>query len=128
MPLSKTVYKYDLKGNFLTDYDSINLAARKNNIPVTCLRTAAISNKIFGGYAWSYEKKTKINPIEQKSKYEESRKLFKPVLAKKGNREIEFESISECATFIGCHRSAVSQIISNRPNMQTIYGWRIQTQ
>lgn len=126
MPQPKIVYKYDIKGNLLTNYDSINLAAKRNNMPVTCIRKAAMQNKIFGGFAWSYEKHSRIIPIEQKSKYEESRKLFKPVMAKKEDREIEFESISECATFIGCHRSAVSQIISNSTNMQSIFGWRIQ--
>lgn len=126
MPVQKTVYKYDFKGNFLTSYDSINLAAKKNNIPVTCVREAAMCNKIFGCHAWSYEKHSKIIPVQPKSKYEESRKLFKSVLAKKDDREIEFESISECANFIGCHRSAISQIINPSSNMKTIYGWSVQ--
>ena len=38
MPQPKIVYKYDIKGNLLTNYDSINLAAKRNNMPVTCIR------------------------------------------------------------------------------------------
>jgi len=118
MPEPKKTYKYDLQGKFLIEYDSINLAAKKNDMPVTCIREAANSNRVFRNFMWSYQKHNKINPVVKK--------LFKAVVAHKGSRIIEFESVSECAKFIGCHRSSISQILSPASNMKSVYGWDIQ--
>lgn len=122
----KPVYKYDMEGNFLAGYDSINLAAKKNNLHFSGVRKAAKGDYSYSGnFIWSHEKHKKIKPA-LKSIYESSRSRFVAVVARKGNREIVFDSISEAARFIGCHRSAVSQIINKLSNMYTIYGWSIE--
>jgi hypothetical protein len=129
MPQPIPVFKYDLEGNLLAAYESINYAAKKNNLPFSCVRKAAAGTYSFSGvFVWSHERLTKMQPVF-KSRYEKMRHRFKEIIAKKDEREIPFESISECARFIGCHRSAISQIINNsgKSNMKTIYGWTILT-
>jgi len=125
MPTPKPVYKYDLEGNLIAAYPSINLAAKRNDLIFSGVRKAAAGDYSYSGdFIFSHERHTKIQPVF-KSRYEKMRHRFKKVIAKKDDREIEFESISECANFIGCHRSAISQILNPANNMKTIYGWEI---
>jgi hypothetical protein len=129
MPQPIPVYKYDLDGNLLAAYESINFAAKKNKLSFSCVRKAAAGDYSFSGeFVWSHIRTTKLQPVF-KSRYEKMRHRFKNIIAKKDDREIPFDSISECARFIGCHRSAISQIINNsgKGNMKTIYGWTINT-
>jgi hypothetical protein len=126
MPIPKPVYQYDLDGNLLHAYYSINYAAQKTGLPFSCIRKAAAGDYGYSGdYVWSYERHTKIQPIF-KSRYEKMRHRFKKIIATKGKRKLQFDSISEAANFIGCHRSAISQILNPDNNFRTIYGWEIQ--
>lgn len=127
MPQPKPVYKYDLDGNFLAAYDSISIAAKRNNRQFSSVRKAAKGDYSFtGDYIFSHVRRAKIEPVF-KSKYETMRKRFRKVIAQKDSRVVEFESVSEAARFIGCHRSAISQIINNsaKNNFKTIYGWSV---
>ena len=121
------IYKYDLDGNLLAAYGSINIAAQKNNLLFSGIRGAANGQYSYsGGFIWSFERHTKIQPVFR-SRYEKMRHRFRRIIAIKGDRKLEFDSISEAANFIGCHRSAISQIInkSGKGNFKTIYGWTI---
>jgi hypothetical protein len=68
---SKKIFQYDLQGNFINEYPSINEAARQNGI-----RNDGISNCIRGkqntayNYQWFIEFQDKVNPIISRSKPE----------------------------------------------------------
>ena len=61
---SKTVYQYDLEGNFIAEYGSTHEAARMTGLSPTCIAKAAHGSlKQYVGFVWSYEKKFKgYNP------------------------------------------------------------------
>lgn len=59
----RKVYKYDLQGNFIEEFESINSAAKSvnksfSNISLVC----SGKQKTCGGYKWSYEK-TKLGGL-----------------------------------------------------------------
>ena len=53
----KQVYKLDVEGNIIKQYNSINHASRKTNIPSSLISRCCILNKgSAGGYHWSFVK------------------------------------------------------------------------
>lgn len=64
----KKVYQYDLEGNYLKEFSSVNeieklIGAYKNHIRECCLGKL----KSYLGYRWSYEKVDRIPPIQYKT-------------------------------------------------------------
>lgn len=63
----KSVYQYDLLGQFIKEYKSAHEAARENNIQFTNIcKVCRGERKTAGGFGWSYEKKDAILPIKTK--------------------------------------------------------------
>ncbi len=125
MPKSIKVFKYDLSGKFLAEYSSINEAAKQNDCNFSGVRHCVMGKySQSGGYIWSNKKQKKVPPPAN-SRYEKMRHRFIRIKAAQKGRVFNFESISEAAKFIGCHRSAISQIINNSGNLRTIKGWKV---
>lgn len=62
------IYQYNLEGEYLNEYSSINEAERKNNIfhsnIIACLKG---KRNTAGGYRWSYDKKEKLDKLIKKA-------------------------------------------------------------
>ena len=126
MPESKRVYQYSIEGKFIAEFESINFAAKYTGCSFSGVRGCANGKYSQScGYIWRYYYKPYILP-ELKTQYESMRKRFKRIKASKGDRILEFDSISEAANFIGCHRSAISQAISDSYSIKAIKGWSVR--
>lgn len=71
---SKSVYQYDLNGNFIKEYPSVQEAERQNPGFVggtisTVARKANSYNKSAYGFQWSYKKYNKLPQYKNNSKY-----------------------------------------------------------
>lgn len=54
----KAVFQYDLEGNFIKEYESINEASRQTGIRVDCISATVRKNqKTAGNYKWDYKNK-----------------------------------------------------------------------
>ena len=59
---SKTVYQYDLEGNFIKEFHSCRFAGRELNLSPTSIgRVCNYNQKTAGGFIWSYTKLVEIN-------------------------------------------------------------------
>lgn len=100
---SKPVYQYDLDGNFINEYPSVQEAVRQNlnfdHRNIACAASKPNSyNKSAHGFQWSYQKFDKITKYENNSKYAKivSVYIFDIIT---GN-ELKFNSIADVARFI----------------------------
>ena len=54
---NKRVYKFDLKGNFIEEYESIKIAGKINNISLQLISFCCYGQrKAAGGFVWRYDK------------------------------------------------------------------------
>lgn len=67
---SKPIFQYDLDGNFIREFDSINLAAKELNVGISGIARAYRTIMIAHGYQWREYKADKIE-----AKYYKSNKL-----------------------------------------------------
>jgi hypothetical protein len=66
----KSVVKMDLDNNIIEKYDSIKLAAEKNNLARSHISSCCTGNrKTCGGFKWSYAEKTKEIKLETDEKF-----------------------------------------------------------
>lgn len=75
----KKVYKFDMDGNFIRSYDSLDKAIRDNKLKSKSLLSLACSGKRnhHAGYRWSYKEtphKLKLNPTGRKKGTKDSSK------------------------------------------------------
>lgn len=100
------VYKFDLKGNLVEQYESLKDALEKNNIDASSVCYAIAGKTKCIGHYFSYDKNFKIDPdtykkIDKVYLYDLDGSFFK-----------EFESPIECARYFGKnHSSAVYRAI-----------------
>ena len=98
------VKQYDLNGNFIKYYSSLNEAARENNIEHTALQKAFRNRYTSGGYVWLQpgEENEWLDKIIQRNKSKHNSKK-KPVLQfdLNGNFIAEYPASREAAEAIG---------------------------
>ena len=101
---TKRVLQYDLQGNFLAIYNSLNEAANYCNLSQSNLSTCCNGEqKSFGGYLWTYEGECSPAPYVDK-KYNHTTSSTKKIVQQysKTNEFInEYESAHEAARQIG---------------------------
>lgn len=73
--LTKAVYKYDLNGNFLSEYESIVEAGHLNNIDPTAISNAVIYKTVSANCFWTEYLTSKIDLTEYKNTTQ-SRKIY----------------------------------------------------
>lgn len=61
------IYQYDLKGNFMMEFDNCESAANILGISKKSLQSKASTNNTYKGFQWSYLKKDILNNIENVS-------------------------------------------------------------
>ena len=95
---SKKVYQYDLQGNFIKEYDSVQEAGRQNPVIDTrSISLVAAKSKTFyksaGGYQWSYVKYNKLPKYTNNSDKAKIISIYIFDILK--GIEIKFNSITE---------------------------------
>ena len=61
----RVVHQYSIDGEYIKSYDSMIDAANSINIHHGCIRRACTGkSRTSGGYRWSYEKRSKLPPLE----------------------------------------------------------------
>lgn len=88
---SRYIYQYDLKGNYIAEYENMALAKKTLNIKSNIYKAIKLG-RLAGGYQWSYEKLDKMSEIKPKS----GRKRRVGKYDKNWNLIKEYESLSQC--------------------------------
>lgn len=114
--LSKTVYQYDLDGNFIKKFPSCSSAGKELNI--SSAHITAVCNgirKTIGGFIFKYYKSNKIKPVENKKVVQ---------LSKEGFFIREFENASQASKILKIERSKICSICNHYPQRQTAGGFK----
>jgi hypothetical protein len=111
---SKKVYQYNLKGEFIKSFISVNDAARTLNLNATtiaaCCRKSCKHNKSTGNYLWSYTKVKKLNYINNSSK---SRNRKVTMYTKLGKKIKTFNSIADAARELMTKNDSFDSLCAN---------------
>lgn len=103
----KTIYQYDLKGNYIREHASLGEASNALNIPLSNL-SCAVNGKcnIAGGYVWRFYKVDKLdvwfNRMGRPITKEPYRKKSRNIVAYKGDEVLRFSSTKEAVQALGC--------------------------
>lgn len=117
--LGKTIYQYNLNGDFIKKYDYIIDACKENNIHrSTVLRYLKGIYKKGGGFLWSLEYKDKLQPYIKVKRIVS--KLFQKVLLINinTNEKLYFNSLNECALYMDLFPSEISKAIKTKRKFQ----------
>ncbi len=107
----KTIYQYDLNGNFIKDWDSITEASLEYKCSSSCIGRAIFERTPSLGYLWTDYKYESINLSEYKI---DANKTKCYLYDKNGNYLQEFKSISECSKFIHVKTGTLSTSIKGK--------------
>lgn len=88
------VYQYDLKGNFIQEFDNCNQASSILNIDKKSLQSKLSTGNTYKGFQWSYEKHDNLYDIEKQSKSSSPKKIDQFTLD--GQFIKTWETFSEC--------------------------------
>lgn len=119
----KKVYKYDLNGNFIEEYGSLQKAAKSvggvkgahSNISNCCYGKR---NKAYG-FLWSFNKEIKINKYQNK--------FSKKILCLNNNKNMIFENIADAALFANSKNVESAKSLINaclRGKLKSAYGFK----
>lgn len=117
----KTVYQYDLDGNFIQEWESVSeihqtLGYSKQNISHCCLGEL---NSVYG-YIWTYDKNTNI---EYKNKnLQKQKKIYQ--LTRDGQIIKQWDSLDDISNSLGYNKSAISQCCLCKSKTAYGYIWR----
>lgn len=119
----KTVYQYDLDGNFIREWESLvkiekEYGYSKNNISHCCLGEVPSSY----GYIWSYEKRNDI--VYENKNFQKQKKIYQ--FSKDMTLISEWDNLESIENALGYGRSAISSCC--RCDSKTAYGyiWRYE--
>lgn len=108
----KTIYQYDLDGNYMNEYESLVVAAKECGIDRTTIqRFFSGKLKKGGGYLWSFEKVDKM-PKYVKPKKPRT-KLYKEVIVTFDNNCMIFKSLQDCAKYFNVTSSVIGYVIKH---------------
>lgn len=109
----KKVYKYDLEGNFIAEYNSMTEAAIDNNM-LKCDISAATNAKrrkhTSGGFQWRSFKADKIEPFDILKNSNYSNPIIQYSL--QGEKIKEWKTVSNAARELNISRSAIANCLS----------------
>ena len=119
----KTVYQYDLDGNFIKEWESLiqieeKLGYSKNNLSHCCLGKTPSAY----GYIWSYEKRNDI--VYENKNLQKQRKIYQ--FSKEMILIEEWDNLESIESTLGYGRSAIATCC--RCESKTAYGyiWRYE--
>lgn len=103
--LKKTIYQYDIDGDLIAEYNSLESAANAVSAYKTCVGNACIGqNKTCKGYYWSYTLYDKY-PLDI-----DTRKKKVLQLELDGEISNEFDSVSEASEATGISKTCISRV------------------
>lgn len=108
----KTIYQYDLKGNYIREYASLGEASNTLNIPISNLSCAANGKcNIAGGYVWRFYKTEKLNVWFNRMGKPLTKEPYKlkniKIILINNNEHLVFKNAKEVSNIIGCSTSQV---------------------
>lgn len=123
---SKTIYQFTKEGEFIKEWDSVNLAAGELKIFCTNICVALKgNNKLSGGYRWSYNKDEDFKPLYNgQGKWQISKKGGVIRIDKLTNEITELKSIRDAAKSINTKNTGkISQCCNNKRKSYRGYLW-----
>ena len=105
------IYKYDLDGNFVKEYESILDAVFQNNITNSVLHKA-LNREIpyCKGFLWSKFYKIKVQPFEKKQSVHKYKSVHKYDLM--GNYICSYSNYKSAAEELGCSKSQIHRALN----------------
>lgn len=119
---NKKVYQYDLKGNFITEFTSINNASKSINKVASCI-TAALNNKrkSAGGFMWTdYKQDDFINEYEI-NKVNKNNQIL--AINKKTKEEKLYKNIEECSEYLNINKYHINRILREETSRKSTGGF-----
>lgn len=114
----KTVYQYDMNGNFIKEWSSLTLASLTlglldlSKISACCLN----KSKSYGGYIWKYEKSDKVKSVDTKNKNVYQYDLY-------GNYIRKWDSTMDIKRQLGFDNSGISKCCLKKCRSVNGYIW-----
>lgn len=113
----KTVYQYDLKGNYIASYSSLKEASIITNTNLSNLSSALHEKaNIAGGYVWKFYKADKLdvwfNRMGRPLTKEPYRKKDKSIIVYKGSKILRFSSTKKAVNALGCTNNQLYKALS----------------
>lgn len=104
---TKTVYQYDLRGNYIREFTSLKEASEVLGIPVSNISSVLHGRcNVAGGYIWRFYKTDKLgvwfNRMGRPLTKEPHRRRMRNIIAYKGNEVLRFLSTKEASESLGC--------------------------
>jgi len=117
--IKKSVYKYNMEGNFLTKYDDLTSAGDSINTTKQHISRACLSvNKIYQGFYWSYEHKEPFIPDNDNRKKEVTQ------YALDGKEITKYTSVSEASRKTNLSKSTISRVCRGERKSGGGYYWK----
>lgn len=117
------IYKYDLYGNYISEYYDLVEASIENNITLSSIyRCINKEYKKGGNFIWSLEKKESIEPYKRNKKETTYLNKQVKVLDYYTNELVfKFNSLKECAEYFKTHRPSISYAIKVKQKFKKKY-------
>lgn len=117
----RQVNQYDLKGNYITTFDTLMDAERKTGISQKNIFTV-VSHKSYtaGGFQWKYID----DPFEIKDVSKKTKKQKRPVIQFKNNEEVEYESAAEAERQTGISAISIRRVCQEKGNTAGGFKWK----
>ena len=117
----KTVYQYDLSGQFVKEYKSAHDAARENNIQFTNIcKVCRGERKTAGGFGWSYDKHDSVQPIKTKRLGDGTVLQF----TKDGQFVAEYPTAAEADRVTGISRTTIGLVCKGKGKTAGGFVWK----
>jgi hypothetical protein len=119
---NKKIYKYDLNGNFICEYESLKKASEVNKISKSSICRHINGNyKKAGNFLWSYIKYDFLNPYVKSKKEILRNSRSRIVICKSNNEILKFQSIKEASNYFNVSYSNFIQYINKKIKFRKIY-------
>lgn len=114
---TKKVYQYDLRGNYIREFNSLTEASLSTKTDLTHLSEALHGKcNIAGGFVWRFYKAEKLdvwfNRMGRPLTKEPYRKKNKKIVVYKDDKIFEFSSTREASIFLGCTMNQLYKALS----------------
>lgn len=122
---NKKIYKLDLQGNILKEYQNLSEASLENNIPISHIRRVCNHERqTTGNFAWCYEDEVERNKFKGVSISEKNKEKRIKQYDLEGNFIREFSSATEAANEYGIDTSSISHVCRGKRKLAAGFQWR----
>ena len=124
-PKSKSVYQYNFNGDFIKEWESINIAGKSLNIFTTRIVSCLKGNRIStNGFRWSYIKHVSLPIVHRMSgKNQITKKKVNKIDIISGDIIETFESINSASKSVDVDTSKISQCCNGKRKTTRGFKW-----